>query len=169
MVRMESERFDRWTKLLAVRMSRRAALASLGAVAIASLPAPQRVLGQGDDDDQDGDEGQANDNPIEEDPDTDRVGWGGVCQPIVSCKKYKCIDSVNNVDGTGYCFYNTIGDIPGGPYEQEWTWNIPPCQPRNHTVRELEALCAQAYPGNEDHACGNECEACAAFALVGCS
>lgn len=189
---MDSERFDRWTKLLAQPRSRRAALAALGAAA-AGLATPHWTLGQDDDDDQSddpapNDDGQPDDQDdqhdnnsttdehedrSDDDSTTDvpgRLGWGNPCLPIVTCKKFVCIDSVNNVDGTGLCFYNLVGPIPGGPYEQEIVFAIPPCQPKDRTVRELEALCTQAYPGNEDHACGDgTCEACASFALVGCS
>lgn len=164
---MDSERFDRWAKLLAQRMSRRTAATALGAATVASLTSPRWALGQVDDDDQDDDVDQHKDNPTGEDPDTDDMGFHP-CLPITRCGRQHCT-SGNGIDGGGECHFDDIGEIPGQLYYQELTWNVPPCQPVSHTMRELEAMCNAAYPGDDcPHCCGGECLACADFALFGC-
>ncbi len=133
---MDSDRFDRWAKVLALRISRRTAATAVGAAAVVSLTSRQRVLGD------------------------------DVCLDVVACKRYKCNQSVNP-NGSGDCSYQYVGDIPGGPYVQEWQWMPPRCVLKNHTDRELEALCNQAFPG--DAWCNNECGACATASLLGCA
>lgn len=196
---MDADRFDRWTRLLAVRMSRRTAAAGLGAAAVASLAAPRWASGQDDDEDQDADVDQHKDNPTGEDPDDggdddgqsdddggdntsdddggddasgddgqgeddggdDDLGEG-LCQDILYCGRQHCNSDID-INGKGECHYDTIGDIPGGPYEQKWVWAIPPCTAKNISMRELENLCNAKYVDR----CQGECQACATVAVPG--
>lgn len=177
-IQVDSERFDRWAKLLALRMSRRTAVAGLGAATVASLTSPQWVLGQDDDDDQNGDAGGGDDtNGNEGGGDRQDGNTGGdvgfeVCQDITQCGLYHCIEGD---DGWADCHFDNIGPIPGGPYPQEWVWDVPPCAPIGHTMDELEALCNAAYPGKDCiHCCSrsdvgdNVCSACADFSIAFC-
>lgn len=205
---MDADRFDRWTRLLATRMSRRTAATGLGAAAVASLTAPRLALGQ-DDDQEDTDVDQHKDNPTGADPDDDGQtddGGGddtsnddqsddtsddegqsnddggddtsddavqgddggdddlgeGLCQDILYCGRQHCNSAVY-IDGTGECHYDTIGNIPGGPYEQKWVWDIPPCTAKNISMRELEDKCNAAYPER----CEGQCQACSTVAVPG--
>jgi hypothetical protein len=150
---MESERFDRWTKRFARRVSRRTAAAGLGAAVLASLAAPRRARGRAGDEDRDADDG--GDSGAQ-----DAAPEKGVCLNLEFCEAYIC---------TAFgCGWQTFGDIPGGPYIQEWSWGGPPnnrigCVPTNHTFDELGALCNRAYPR-----CNNSCATCAAYSLLGC-
>jgi hypothetical protein len=188
---MDADRFDRWTRLLARRMSRRTVAASLGAVTIASLSSPQWVLGQDDDDDQDSDVDQHKDNPTGEDPDDDNQGDDGgddtadddggddadqddldsgwdPCKDVTRCKAVQLDWS------SGNSVYWDLGPIPGGPYAQHWSTDPFGCQISDHTEDELREICKQAYPSNPDpmkvtcFSTEDGCEPCADFAAIGC-
>src|SRR5690348_6465490 len=108
---MDPTRFDTIARQLGEARSRRGVLRALGAGLAAALAAT-RASG-------------ARAQGVGEFP----------CLDLTDCMVYECDVVLND------CSFRTIGSIPGGPYEQVFTWAIPPCQPKNKTMRELEALC----------------------------
>jgi hypothetical protein len=117
---MESDRFDRWAKVLARRMSRRSALTGLGAASVASLMPPRWAEGQEDDEQSSGRDRLQRDTV-----------HGGICEPVTRCK----LDN-------GLC--TDVGPLPGGPYPQRWVWTpVPGC-----TVdgpNDLKQICNTSY------------------------
>lgn len=187
---MDSDRFDRWTKLFAQRMSRRTAAAAVGAATVASLTSPRWALGQDDDDDQNSDDQNTDD---QDGDDTNGGGDGGddtsddqdgdsddlgepedLCKPITRCKIYHCAPV--SPDETANCTWLDVGPIPGDSYPQHMTLDIPPCKPDGDiTLAQLAAKCNAAYPGKDCFKCcnrsddgDNACVACADYAIGFC-
>lgn len=192
---MDSERFDRWTKLLAQRMPRRTVAAALGVATVASLSSPRWALGQDDDDDQNtddqggGDDQNTDDQGGGDDQNPDDQGGGDdqggddqggdddvqvgkeFCEPVSRCKAI----SVNYMNGN-VVFYD-VGPIPGGPYPQYWKWDgfSSGCKIVDHTEDELSAMCRSAYPRNPQEPLQLHCEVelgcaacCDCASLLGC-
>lgn len=141
---MDATRFDQLTRRLGRRLTRRAALGTFVAAAVATaLPGSASAI-----------------NP---------------CLDITVCKSCRW----NMMNGATTCM--TIGDIPGGPYEQEWRWTpLPMCYPKNHTESELGQICNDTYackPGDDPFklCCAvdplnpavRDCNACASFRRLG--
>lgn len=181
---MDSDRFDRWTKIFALRMSRRTA-AGLGAATVAAFSSPYWVLGQDDDDDPTPDDQGTDDQPSNDDASDDtpqdnqddddessseeQVG-DFPCLPIIQCKTCE----TNMLNNEQICV--TVGPIPDGPWEQEWCWSgrdcvIPQCRPKDAYYYDLVDLCNRTYPKTGDVwniDCRRGCCPAPAFNILGC-
>lgn len=136
---MDDRRFDDFTRQFGLRRSRRSLMAGLAGVMLARSIGHRSVSAQ--DDQETGTPAPIEPTPVTEDSNLEEFP----CLPIVQCKT--CENSMLNNEQI--CM--RVGDIPGGPYEQEWCWSgrdciVPRCRPKDKSMEELSNLCNETYP-----------------------